>query len=173
MSNYNSDKPKDYTGWIVAGICCLLIVGFFIILLTTGNKKSKESNKGIFSAQKAVVYKTATCGCCGVYSKYLPEEGMQTTVRDISSNELDQMRVKLGIPDDLKSCHITVMGDYFVSGHVPVEAISKLITEKPDIAGIALAGMPSGTPGMPGPKTVSWNIKAIGADKTVSEFIKL
>ncbi len=170
------ENRKTKNRWAMAGISLFLAVGFILIIFLArgeGGRKDEKLNLSDPSVSKAVVYKTATCGCCGVYSKYLPKEGVKTDTKDIRKEELKEMRVKFGIPDELESCHITVIGDYFVSGHVPVEAISKLLTEKPNIAGIALAGMPSGTPGMPGPKTGSWNVKAIGADKTISEFIKL
>lgn len=168
MSDFESPSArKKYTGWIIAAtrlFLAALLIAFF---------STKESSPKTDISERAVVYKTAACGCCSVYTKYLPKEGVKTEAKDISKEELKEMRVKFGIPDELESCHITVIGDYFVSGHIPVEAISKLLTEKPNIAGIALAGMPSGTPGMPGPKNESWEIKAIGNDKTVSEFLSM
>jgi len=159
-------------------IIVLFLAGASLFLIM-GRQKSETSSStpseklATASTDKAVVYKTANCGCCRVYAKYLPKEGIETEYSDISQEELDQMRQKFGISDDMAACHITVIGDYFVSGHIPIEAITKLLAEKPDVAGIALAGMPSGTPGMPGPKYEQWVIYAIGADGSSAEFMTI
>lgn len=162
-----------------------MIVGVVVaIILISGDSKPKqavESNTvsvanneaAVLADNEAVVYKTPTCGCCGIYTKYLPGEGIKTSSVDLTQKELDQMREKYQIPQRLASCHITKIGNYFVSGHVPIEAIRKLETEKPQIAGIALAGMPTGTPGMPGQKNQSWVIYAIGNDGSTSEFMTI
>ena len=60
------------------------------------------------------------------------------------------VRGEFNVPPELQSCHITVLGDYYVEGHVPFEILEKLVTEKPDIDGLVLPGMPEGSPGMPG-----------------------
>ena len=67
-----------------------------------------------------------------------------------------------GVPDDLDGCHTTIMGQYVVEGHVPLEVVQRLLTEKPTIKGVSLPGMPSGTPGMPGPKEGPFKIYAFG-----------
>ena len=82
------------------------------------------------------------------------------------------IRDKYGIPADLASCHTALIGDYFIGGHVPIKAIMKLLDENPAINGIVLPGMPSGSPGMPGPKTEEFIIYAISDDE-VSEFLTL
>ncbi len=96
------------------------------------------------------VYKTATCGCCANYVTYLERSGLEVDAVNVPS--LGDIKKQYSIPSDLQSCHTTVIGDYVVEGHVPVEAISKLMSEKPAIRGIGMAGMPSGSPGMPGAK---------------------
>ena len=72
----------------------------------------------------------------------------------------------------MESCHTAIFGDYFVEGHVPIEAVNKLLEEKPDIDGIALPEMPSGSPGMPGPKLEPFKIYSI-KDGQASEFLSL
>ncbi len=74
------------------------------------------------------------------------------------------------IPQNMISCHTAVIEDYFVEGHVPVEAIKKMLEEKPAIDGIALPGMPPGSPGMPGKKTEALKIYAL-SDGKKSEFM--
>ena len=158
---------------IIIGSIIAVLVGVSLIWIFGSNKPSSEESTAQPSAEKAVVYKTPNCGCCAVYTKYLPKQGITTESINITDQELKEMREKYNIPDDLSSCHITVIGDYFVSGHIPVETIEKLASEKPNIAGIALAGMPSGTPGMPGPKNESWVIYAINDNGSTSEFMTI
>jgi hypothetical protein len=87
-------------------------------------------------------------------------------------DDMTNIKNGLGIPQDMWNCHTSMVGDYFVEGHVPVEAISKLLDERPPIDGLALPGMPAGSPGMSGAKTVPFTIYAI-VDRRVSEFITL
>ncbi len=84
----------------------------------------------------------------------------------------DEVKDDYGIPEDMRSCHTSIMGDYYVEGHVPVEAIWKLLQEQPEIDGIALPGMPDGSPGMSGKKEQPFIIYSI-ADGEVEEFVKL
>ena len=81
------------------------------------------------------------------------------------------IKERYGVPRNLESCHTEIIGGYFVEGHMPIEAIEKLLSERPDIRGIALPGMPSGSPGMPGPKTEPWTIYAVNKDGSVGEFM--
>lgn len=183
MQYKNNHDQKDRTGWIVGGVCILVIGIIFTIILSSGDKPKEVAESSTIDLEntesvtlpegEAMVYKTPTCGCCGVYTKYLPGEGMKTKFTDLSQDQLDKMREKYKIPESMASCHITLVGNYFVSGHIPIEAIRKLNAEKPQIAGIALAGMPSGTPGMPGPKNESWVIYAVGNDGATSEFMTI
>lgn len=117
-----------------------------------------------------MVYSSPTCGCCGQYETYLEAEGFQ--VKSIKTESLADIKDNLGIPSDMRSCHTAMVGEYFVEGHVPVEAIWKLLEERPEIEGIALPGMPPGSPGMGGVKAQPFIIYAI-ADGDVDEFMTL
>ncbi len=96
-----------------------------------------------------VVYKTPTCGCCGAWVQHLDDAGLKTST--VNQDDLTKTREKLGAPADLRSCHIAVADGYVVEGHVPAEAIKKLLAERPDAVGIFVPGMPLGSPGMEGP----------------------
>ncbi|MEK7073241.1 MAG: DUF411 domain-containing protein, partial [Patescibacteria group bacterium] len=89
---------------------------------------------------------------------------------DVVNGTTSKIKEKYRIPEALWSCHTTVIGPYFVEGHVPIVAVRKLLEERPAIDGIALPGMPLGTPGMPGEKQEPWTITAV-ADGTESEFL--
>ena len=96
------------------------------------------------------VFKTPSCGCCYGYVLFLEKEKFNVKQTDMRS--LHSIKQKYNIPLEMQSCHTTIIGKYFIEGHVPLEAINKLLKEQPDIDGIALPGMPIGTPGMPGKK---------------------
>lgn len=92
------------------------------------------------------VYKTATCGCCGKWVDHLRANGFKVTVTEVSS--VAEYRTKLGVPDNLASCHTGVVNGYAVEGHVPAREIKKMLEEKPKAVGLAVPGMPVGSPGM-------------------------
>lgn len=122
----------------------------------------------VFGGETITVYKTASCGCCGIFVQYLEREGATVQVENVA--DLSEIKKKYSIPPEMNSCHTSVIGGYVVEGHVPRAVIEKLLEEKPDIAGIALPGMPSGSPGMPGPKSEPWLIYALQKDGSVTEF---
>ena len=105
------------------------------------------------------IYKSPTCGCCDVYASYMEKKGYVVSVEDVV--DMEAVKRRIGVPEDLESCHTTEIGGYVVEGHIPQEAIAKLLAEKPDIHGIGMSGMPSGSPGMPGPKTEDFVIYEI------------
>ena len=135
-----------------------------------GNPQDTPAGATTSNGPAITIYASPTCGCCGGYADYLQEEGFDVTLE--RTNGVDEIKDRLRIPEDMRSCHTAVIGDYFVEGHVPVEAIEKLLDEQPAIDGIALPGMPSGTPGMSGSKEEPWVIFAV-SNGAVVEFITL
>ena len=126
----------------------VLLFSFFYILIFVTDKKDALAN--INTKQVVEVFKTPSCGCCYGYVLFLEEEKFKVKQTDMRS--LHTIKQKYNIPVEMQSCHTTIMGKYFIEGHVPLEAVEKLLKEQPDIDGIALPGMPIGTPGMPGDK---------------------
>lgn len=121
---------------------------------------------------KAIVYRSPTCGCCGNYLSYLKKNGFDASTEWAEDNA--ERRTRFSIPGDMASCHTTVVGDYVIEGHVPVEAIRKLLDEKPaGLRGIAMPGMPSGSPGMPGPKKDEFVIYGLTAEGTGDVFMTI
>ena len=127
----------------------VLLISFFLIFSFVINKQdaSAVTNSSKYNVE---VIKTSSCGCCYGYVLFLEEEKFKVKQTDMRSLHL--IKKKYNIPLEMQSCHTTILGKYFIEGHVPIEAINKLLKEKPDIDGIALPGMPIGTPGMPGEK---------------------
>jgi hypothetical protein len=105
------------------------------------------------------------------YVDYLRHHGCEVTSKP--TNDLAEISRKAGVPSELQGCHSAFIEDYVVDGHVPVEAIKKLLSERPPIKGIALPGMPAGSPGMSGEKIGPLTIYAIGRDGKPSLFITL
>jgi hypothetical protein len=95
---------------------------------------------------KIVVSKDPTCGCCGGWVDHLRKAGFSADV--IETSEINRVKVRLGVPQDLASCHTAEIGGYVIEGHVPADAIKRLLAEKPTGQGLAAAGMPMGSPGM-------------------------
>src|SRR6266851_1904335 len=118
-----------------------------------------------------MLYKNPECGCCDGYADYLRHHGF--TVTSKPTNDLAEISRKAGVPSELQGCHTAFIGDYVVDGHVPVEAIDKLLAERPAIKGIALPGMPAGSPGMYGEKVEPFVIYAIDQDVKSSVFMTL
>ena len=92
------------------------------------------------------VIKTATCGCCAKWVEHLRKEGLTVVTTDVA--DVGPTARRLGVPDALRSCHTAKAGGYAIEGHVPAADIKRLLREKPKAAGIAVPGMPAGSPGM-------------------------
>jgi hypothetical protein len=120
--------------------------------------------------QKVTIYKSPNCGCCVGYAKELKKRGFNVDI--IKTEDMEAVKEKYGILQDKQSCHTMIAGDYFVEGHVPMEAVKKLLKEKPKIDGIGLPRMPSGTPGMPGPKRAPYKVYQ-SKDDVFSEFLTI
>lgn len=92
------------------------------------------------------VHKTPTCGCCSVWADHMREAGFEVETIDV--DDLGPVKAEVGVPYAKGSCHTARIGDYFVEGHVPAEDIRRLLVERPRARGLALPGMPLGSPGM-------------------------
>jgi hypothetical protein len=98
--------------------------------------------------RQMVVYKSPTCGCCGAWIKHLTSNGFVVEIHD--TNDIVEYGRGVGVPDELRSCHTGLIGGYAIEGHVPAEDIKRLLSERPDAKGLAVPGMPMGSPGMEG-----------------------
>jgi hypothetical protein len=115
------------------------------------------------------VYKNRDCGCCHPWIEHLEASGLTVAVRDVEAT--GPIRSSFGVPDSMASCHTAIAGNYWVEGHVPVDLVERLLAEKPaDIAGIAVPGMPIGSPGMEGPNPVTYDVVAYGLDGNSSVY---
>lgn len=95
------------------------------------------------------VYHDPNCGCCGGWVAHMRSAGFQVNV--IDTDDLAAIKTKFRIPSDLASCHTAEVGGYVIEGHIPARAIQRLLAEKPTAVGLAVPGMPTGSPGMDAP----------------------
>ncbi|HDS1123380.1 TPA: DUF411 domain-containing protein [Stenotrophomonas maltophilia] len=118
----------------------------------------------------AVVHKTASCGCCGIWVDHLKAEGFQVEVRD--TDDMNPIKVRLGVPAGKGSCHTAEIGGYVVEGHVPAEDIKRLLAERPAARGLVLPGMPAGSPGMEMPDgyVQPYTVELVRTDGSIEAF---
>lgn len=116
-------------------------------------------------------YRNPGCGCCEKWVEMLKAAGFEVNMQD--DVDLAARRVAAGVPEDLAGCHTALMGDYVIEGHVPLAEIERLVTEKPAVRGIAVAGMPTGSPGMEmGESRDAYDVVAFAADGSRRIFAK-
>ena len=95
---------------------------------------------------QVVVTKDPSCGCCSGWADHIRAAGFPVEIKETS--EINRLKVRLGVPQELASCHTAEVGGYVIEGHVPADAIKRLLAEKPQAKGLAVPGMPVGSPGM-------------------------
>ncbi len=110
------------------------------------------------------VYKTPTCGCCAKWVDHLRDNGFSVSVTDLK--DVTPIKLENGVPRRLASCHTAITEGYIVEGHVPAEDIRRLLDERPKVSGLAVPGMPIGSPGMEGPNPKRYKVLSFGADGT-------
>jgi len=111
------------------------------------------------------LYKPEYCECCDRYAEYLRSLGARVDV--VALSDIDSLMDTLGIPKGLRSCHVSIVEGYLVVGHIPAEAIEKLLSERPSVRGISLPGMPPSSPGMPGPREEPLTIYSFNGEARV------
>ncbi len=102
------------------------------------------------------VYKDPNCGCCKEWVKHLEANGFKVETMDMP--DLSLLKQKYGVKQELQACHTAIVGGYVVEGHVPADVIKQMLKEKPAIAGVAVPGMPMGSPGMEGASKERYNV---------------
>ncbi len=125
-------------------VLCLAVAGLGLASLSM--------SPTTFAATDTItVWKTPTCGCCKAWVAHLRKNGFEVVTNDV--DDTTAIRKKLGLPDQFGSCHTAKLGEYVLEGHVPAEDIRKLLQDKPQARGLAVPGMPLGSPGMEGTGT--------------------
>lgn len=116
------------------------------------------------------VYKSPTCGCCKNWVDHVEAEGFQVEVHDL--DDMSEIKAEAGVPERARSCHTAIVGGYAIEGHVPAATIKRLLREKPGVAGLAVPGMPTGSPGMevPGQPADKYDVVAFDRDGALTVY---
>ena len=123
-----------------------LIFSGILFANTINAHKSNAGTQENIHIPEVVSYRSASCGCCKKWISYLRDNGLE--VVDNIVEDVSAIKNQYQIPNNLRSCHSAKIDNYTIEGHVPIESINKLFREKPSINGIAVPGMPLGSPGM-------------------------
>lgn len=116
------------------------------VLIGAGAALIAGCAKGAEPALSMTLYKDPNCGCCTAWLEHMTRAGFKASV--VETSDLAGVRKKLGVPEELASCHTAQVGRYVIEGHAPVEDVLRLLEERPKATGLAVPGMPLGSPGM-------------------------
>jgi hypothetical protein len=116
------------------------------------------------------IWKSPTCGCCRLWVDHMRAHGFLPSVHDVA--DVTPFKRKLGVPLALESCHTAVVAGYAVEGHVPADVVRHLLKTRPNVAGLAVPGMPMGSPGMEGPRKEPYNVVLFDKAGNTSVFAK-
>ena len=119
---------------------------------------------------KITVYKSPTCGCCADWIDHMEANGFEAKVHNVKSTAI--VKQKFGIDKNLHSCHTAIVGDYLVEGHVPADLVQRMLNEKPKIKGLAVPGMPQGSPGMETGVKEPYEVLTFSEDKKTSVYAR-
>lgn len=119
---------------------------------------------------QVIVYKTPTCGCCGKWVEHLKANRFEPVVKDVPRTA--EYRRQYGVPDKLLSCHTAIVGGYTIEGHVPAGDIHRLLKTRPTAKGLAVPGMPLGSPGMEAGRRDAYSVLLFQADGSTSVYQK-
>lgn len=123
------------------------------------------------AAPVVTVYKSPTCGCCSKWVDHMRANGFTVEVHDMA--DVTPVKNEVGVPRALRSCHTAVVNGYSLEGHVPADLVHRLLKEKPkNTAGLAVPGMPMGSPGMEGATKDAYDVVAYTADGKTSVYAK-
>jgi hypothetical protein len=126
---------------------------FLALTLTTG---AAATSAPTAKQTRITVYKDPSCGCCKNWIAHLIKHGYGVDAKDTPA--MAEVKRTLGVPEALTACHTAVVNGYLIEGHVPAADIAKLLKEKPKVAGLAVPGMPMGSPGMEGPRQQHYQV---------------
>ncbi len=116
------------------------------------------------------VYKSPSCGCCTLWVDHVKEAGFEVVVNDI--HDLSEIKAGAGVPARLQSCHTAIVDGYALEGHVPADLIQRMLAERPAVAGLAVPGMPMGSPGMEGPRKDPYDVVTFDAKGETTVYAK-
>ena len=153
---------------LMTGLFWILLAGMMAeVVQATGTGMEAGSDDKL---EKVVtVYRSPSCGCCGAWMAHMKNNGFEVVDKPMA--ELAELKRRYQIPAQLRSCHTALVAGYIIEGHVPASDIQRLLSEHPKVAGLAVPGMPAGSPGMEmnGQKE-SYQVFAFSTDGAIKVF---
>ena len=143
---------------VAAAVATSAAIAAVAVVSTTARADRAPDASAPVAAPVITVYKSPTCGCCKDWVAHVQKAGFRVDVKDM--NDMATVKADAGVPAAAQSCHTAIVDGYAVEGHVPADVIQRLLKERPKIAGIAVPGMPAGSPGMevPGRKADRYDV---------------
>ena len=138
--------------FVAATVTALAVIGSVAVTALASAQAPQDAGTNVAGAKAITIWRDPGCGCCDTYADYLETNGFSVT--RVDDREFDKRSVEMGVPERGIGCHLAEIHGYIVSGLVPVEIIERLISERPDVTGITLPGMPGNAPGMAPAKPV-------------------
>jgi hypothetical protein len=114
------------------------------------------------AGESMIVYKDPNCGCCHAWAEAMKNAGFSVRAED--TDDLNIIKERFAVPAEMQGCHTAVVSGYYLEGHVPVDAVKRLVAERPQIAGLAVPGMPEGSLGMGDDPKASYDVYAVNKD---------
>ncbi|MEZ5318168.1 MAG: DUF411 domain-containing protein [Vicinamibacterales bacterium] len=175
----SSRRSSRSAAWLGVGVVALVIA--VVTITTRSGGETADVPADAVAPQLAVsqgalpvveLYKDPGCGCCTKWAEHLQDHGF--TVRTTETPNLAAFNASHGVPGGVQSCHTALVGGYIVEGHVPASDIQRLLRERPAVAGLAVPGMPIGSPGMevPGRQPQAYDVLTFEKDGTTSVFVR-
>jgi len=174
LTPFTNSRPDPYNDhlmtWRQRFACIVVLIASAAALPAVAAQAQKQKKPAAPAPVDVKVYLTPTCGCCGIWADHMSAAKFNVT-REVT-RDLQAVPVRQRVPAQLQTCHTAVVGNYIVEGHVPADVVRQMLKEKPNIVGIAVPGMPMGSPGMEGPNPRSYSIIAFRADGTTYEYAR-
>lgn len=157
--------------WIFGGGAAVLAAGLVAGYGAIGAADSQDARSGSAliagaaltqDAPLVTLYKNPTCACCADWAEHMRANGYRVEVEE--GADLAAVRTDLGVPFSVASCHTAELDGYALEGHVPADVVTRLLQERPGVAGLAVPGMPLGVPGMPGEGLKSYDVLSFRKD---------
>lgn len=120
------------------------------------------------AGESILVYKDPNCGCCQGWADAMKAAGFSVKIENV--DDIDAIKQRFAIPGQLQSCHTAIVAGYYLEGHVPLDAVTRLLAERPAVAGLAVPGMPSGSLGMGDDPGASYDVLAVAKDGSSKVF---
>jgi len=152
-----ANKSNRVAVWMLGALASVAVVMTAVLLVP----KPAE-------AADITVYKSPTCGCCGKWVDHLKANGFDVEVKQ--RRDMRPIKRELGIKPALQSCHTGIINGYVIEGHVPAADIKRLLEERPQVRGLAVPGMPAGSPGMESPRPVPYEVVSFDASGNTETF---